>query len=59
MPLWHQQELASHYASSEVITVLGAGHEAMWERQPEFLARIRAYFAEIGFAPMAGIGGAR
>jgi proline iminopeptidase len=60
MPLWHQQELASHYASSEVITVMGAGHQAMWERQPEFLARIRAYLADIGFAPMArAAGGAR
>jgi proline iminopeptidase len=53
MPLEHQQELASHYAVSEVITVLGAGHEAIWEKQAEFLAHIRAYLAEIGF------GGAR
>ncbi len=59
MPLAHQQELASHYASSEVITVLGAGHEAIWERQGEFLAHIRAYLAEIGFAPMLPAGGAR
>jgi proline iminopeptidase len=59
MPLAHQQELASHYASSEVITVLGAGHEAIWEKQAEFLARIRAYLAEIGVAPVPGPGGAR
>jgi proline iminopeptidase len=54
MPLSHQQELASHYASSEVITVAGAGHAAIWEKQAEFLSHIRAYLAEIGVAPMAG-----
>jgi len=53
MPLSHQQELASHYAASEVITVPGTGHEAMWEKQTECFAYIRAYLAEIGF------GGAR
>jgi pimeloyl-ACP methyl ester carboxylesterase len=57
MPLWHQQELASHYASSEVITVLGAGHEAIWERQSEFLAHIRAYLADA--APKLAVGGAQ
>jgi proline iminopeptidase len=59
MPLAHQQELASHYAWSEVITVMGAGHEAIWEKQPEFLAHIRAYLSEIGFASMAHLGAAR
>ena len=59
MPLDHQQELASHYASSEVITVMGAGHEAMWERQAEFLAHIRAYLSEIGVSPMPRLGGVR
>jgi len=58
MPLAHQQELASHYASSEVITVTGAGHEAMWEKQAEFLTHIRAYFAEIGVQPLRREGGA-
>ena len=58
MPLTHQQELASHYSSSEVITVLGAGHEAIWEKQAEFLAHIRAYLGEIGVTPMLGLGGA-
>ena len=57
MPLAHQEELASHYALSEVITVLGAGHEAIWEKQAEFLSRIRAYLAEIGVAPVLGLGG--
>lgn len=47
LPLAHQQELASHYARSEVFTVLGAGHEAIWEKQDEFLTHIRAYLAEI------------
>lgn len=59
MPLAHQQELASHYAWSQVITVMGAGHEAIWEKQDEFLAHIRAYLAEIGVAPALGAGGAR
>ena len=59
MPLAHQQELASHYASSEVITVAGAGHEAIWERQSEFLSHIRAYLAEVGVAPMLRLGGVR
>jgi proline iminopeptidase len=59
MPLSHQQELASHYASSEIITVMGAGHQAIWEKQPEFLSHIRAYLAEIGVASMAHVGGAR
>jgi pimeloyl-ACP methyl ester carboxylesterase len=59
MPLSHQQELASHYASSEVITVPGAGHEAIWEKQPEFLAHIRSYLSDIGFASTVGVGGAR
>ncbi len=54
MPLSHQQELASHYASSEVITVPGAGHQAIWEKQPEFLADIRAYLAELGVASAQG-----
>lgn len=36
MPLAHQQELASHYPSSEMITVLGAGHEAIWEKQDQY-----------------------
>jgi proline iminopeptidase len=58
MPLAHQQELASHYASSEVITVPGAGHEAIWEKQAEFLAHIRAYLAKIGAASVRP-GGAR
>ena len=59
MPLAHQQELASHFASSEMITVLGAGHEAIWEKQDEFLSHIRAYLAEIGVAPVVPLGGAR
>ncbi len=49
LPLSQQQELASHYPSSEVITVPGAGHEVLWQRQAESLAHIRSYLAEIGF----------
>jgi proline iminopeptidase len=59
MPLAHQQELASHYASSEVITVVGAGHEAIWEKQAEFLAHIRTYLADVGAASMLRHGGER
>ena len=59
MPLAHQQELASHYASSEVITVLGAGHEVIWDKQDEFLSHVRAYLAAVGVAPMLSLGGAR
>jgi hypothetical protein len=42
-----------------VITVLGAGHEAIWEKQADFLAHIRAYLAEIGVAPVLRLGGDR
>jgi proline iminopeptidase len=59
MPLEHQQELASHYASSEIITMMGVGHEAIWERQDEFLSHVRAYLAELGVAPTTAAGGAR
>jgi proline iminopeptidase len=59
LPLSQQQELASHFASSEVITVLGAGHEAIWEKQDECLSHIRAYLAELGVASMQHHGGAR
>jgi proline iminopeptidase len=58
MPLWHQQELASHYARSQVITVPGAGHEGMWDHQAEFLVHIRAYLAGLPAAPPSA-GGAR
>lgn len=54
MPLSHQQELASHYSSSEVITIPGVGHEMIWERPTEYLREVRAYFERIGFS-----GGAR
>jgi proline iminopeptidase len=58
MPLAHQQELASHYASSQLITVPGVGHEGIWEKQADFLAHIRAYLDDIGFAPALPVGGA-
>lgn len=50
MPLDQQKELASHYAKSEVITIAGVGHEAIWEKQDEFLRHVRDYLAEIGGA---------
>lgn len=43
MPLAHQQELASHYAQSSIITVPDTGHAAMWERSDECLVHIRTY----------------
>ncbi len=46
MPLAQQAELASHYASSAIITVPGTGHEVMWEKQDECLREIRAYLDE-------------
>ena len=42
-----QQELASHYATAELITVRGVGHEGIWERSDEFLAHIRRYLAKV------------
>jgi proline iminopeptidase len=59
LPLAQQQELASHYASSEVITVNGVGHQVMWERQAESLSHIRAYLAEIGVPPKTEKGGVK
>ena len=42
-----------------MITVLGAGHEAIWEKQDEFLSHIRAYLAAVGVAPTLSPGAAR
>jgi proline iminopeptidase len=47
-PLAAQEEMASHFAASQIITIAGVGHEVMWERQAECLSQIRAYLAEIG-----------
>lgn len=47
MPLEHQQALASHYVDAEVITVLGVGHEGIWERPDDFLAHIRVYLTKV------------
>jgi len=51
MPLSHQEELASHYAASRIITVEGAGHEAIWEKQDEFLMHIRDYLDQLELVP--------
>jgi proline iminopeptidase len=47
MPLEHQRELASHYANAEIITIPGAGHEAVWEKQSEFKGHVRKYLSEV------------
>lgn len=52
-----QQELAGCYPDAEVVTMPETGHEMVWERPDEYLAHVRAYFAQIGFA--ANAGGAR
>jgi pimeloyl-ACP methyl ester carboxylesterase len=49
-PLEHQQELAAAFASAEIVTMPGVGHEMVWERPDEYLAHTRAYFRSIGFA---------
>ncbi len=49
MPLSHQQELASNFASSEIITIEDSGHELIWERPDEYLAEVRAYLQRIAF----------
>lgn len=51
MPLEHQQELASHYADAELITVPGAGHEVVWDRTDEFLSHVRVYLAGLKVLP--------
>jgi proline iminopeptidase len=52
--LERQQELASSYPDATIETIPGVGHEMIWERPVEYLARTRAYLARIGF-----VGGAR
>jgi len=52
--LEHQQEMAASYADAEVITMVGVGHEMIWERPADYLAYTRDYFRTIGFE-----GGAR
>jgi proline iminopeptidase len=49
-----QQEMASSYASADIVTIHGVGHQQVWERPDEYLAHTRDYFRSIGFA-----GGAR
>lgn len=47
--LEHQRELAASYASAEIVTIPGVGHEVIWERTDAYLAQARAYFQSIGF----------
>jgi proline iminopeptidase len=49
MPLAHQEKLAAHYPSAEVVTIPDVGHEMIWERPVEYLDHVRTYFQEIGF----------
>lgn len=51
--LEHQQELASAYPMSSIVTIEGVGHHMQWERTDEYLADVRAYLGSIssGGAP--------
>lgn len=51
MPLSHQQELASHYRSSSLVTIEGAGHQVLWEKQSEALSLIRRYLERLEVQP--------
>lgn len=50
MPLAHQQELAASYPNATILTIPDVGHEMIWERPVEYLAHVRAYLEQIGFA---------
>lgn len=52
--LAHQQELASSYPNTEIITIPDSGHEMIWENSAPYLAHTRDYLRAIGFE-----GGAR
>jgi proline iminopeptidase len=44
-----QQELAASYPNTENETIVGVGHEMIWERTDDYLAYTRAYLREIGW----------
>ena len=50
MPIEQQQELASSYPDAEIVTMANTPHEMVWYRPDEYLARVRDYFHQIGFA---------
>jgi proline iminopeptidase len=45
-----EQEMASAYASSEIVTIAAVGHCLIWEKSAEYLQQVRAYFQSIDFA---------
>jgi proline iminopeptidase len=47
--LQDQQEMAASYASAEIVTIPGVGHDMIWERPDDYLREVRAYFQAIGF----------
>ena len=49
-----QQEMAAAFASAEIVTIPGVGHQQVWEKPAEYLQHTRDYFQAIGFS-----GGAR
>jgi proline iminopeptidase len=46
--LEQQQELAASYPDAAIETIVGVGHQMIWERTDEYLAHTRAYLREIG-----------
>jgi proline iminopeptidase len=48
--LEHQQELASSYSHAEIVTMTNVGHKMIWENPDQYLAHVRDYFRDIGFA---------
>jgi len=45
MPLAHQQRLAALFASSDVVTIDGVGHELVWQAPDAYLTEARTYLA--------------
>ena len=51
MPISHQQELASHFQSSKIVTVEDVGHQVLWEKQSQALSHIRTYLNGLEVQP--------
>jgi proline iminopeptidase len=52
--LAQQQTLAAHFPDAQIITMANVGHDMIWQRPDEYIARTRDYFTAIGF-----VGGAQ
>lgn len=51
--LEHQQELAASFASADIVTIEGVGHDVVWVAPETYLAHTRTYFQSIGFMGVA------